>query len=96
MGLFGRKEPRSVNLKELLTPEEVHLLGGELIKASHKLPTEIGDTYFRLAESIMKGEDNNSAMILKLSTAAFRYNKLNREAAEGSPELLKKLKEVLK
>ncbi len=95
MGLFSKKS-ELIDLNERLSKEEIELLTGELVKAPNNMPSEAGNVYYKVAESIKKKEGVSAKQAKKLCVAALRFNLMNKKAGEGTAELITKLEEILK
>jgi hypothetical protein len=99
MGLFGfgkKKDLQPVDLKTLLSAEEVELLVGELNTTAARVPGETSAIRSAMANTIEEGGTIPFKQGLGLCVSAINMNESFHEAKSGSRELAKKLEAILK
>lgn len=94
---FGKKKPMEmIDLKSLLTAEELTLLVEEIRKVARRVPGETSSIMDETAESLLAGESNPKKQILDLCISALNMTDSFKEAGEGNRELAKKLEAIRK
>ena len=99
MGLFGfgkKKDPQTIDLKTVLSAEEIALLIDELNTTAVRSPGETGAIIRATAETIQEGDTIPLKQGLDLCISALNMNEAFHEAGQGNRELLKKLETIRK
>ncbi len=99
MGFWGRskkKDKETVELKSLLSAEEVALLVTELRTTAGRVPGETSAVMSAMAGAIEEGAAIPFKQGLDLCISAINMNEAFDEAKSGSRELAKKLETIRK
>lgn len=94
---FGKKKPAEmIDLKSLLTSDELTLLVEELRKVANRVPGETSSIMAATAESLLAGDSGPKKQILDLCISALNMTNSFKEASEGNRELVEKLEGIKK
>ena len=99
MGLFGRakkKDIELIELKSMLSAEELALMVAELRTTASRAPGETGAIMSAMADSIEEGTAIPLKQGLDLCISAINMNEAFHEAKNGSQELARKLEAIRK
>ena len=99
MGLFGfgkKKDLQPIELKTLLSAEEIALLVEELNTTAARVPGGTSAMMSAMAETIKEGASIPFMQGLDLCISAINMNEAFHEAKNGSRELAKKLEAIRK
>lgn len=100
MGLFGfgkkKADAAPLNVKALLTEEELTLLVTEMRTVANRVPGETSAIMAATADTILEGGDIPAKAGLDLCIAALNMTDSFKESQPGNRELAKKLEAIRK